>query len=179
MRAVTGDGQGAVQVAIEAMTLAPDNPRAGEQVAAVLADAGDADRLAPLAEAMVARFPDRLEARYYRATALYLRGRHEDAIAKARLVTTRDPAHARAQNLLGASCAALGRLDCALAAFEASIQASPRDAAGYINAGLISLQLSRATAASDFFARALTIDPASKPARDGLQQSQASLSSRS
>jgi tetratricopeptide (TPR) repeat protein len=95
------------------------------------------------------------------------------------LVTSKDPAHARAQNLLGASCAALGKLDCALAAFEASVQANPRDAAGYINAGLISLQLARVSAASDFFARALTIDPASKPARDGLQQSRAGMSPRS
>ena len=179
VRAVTGDGPGAVQVAVEAMTLAPDNPRAGEQVAAVLADAGDAERLSQFADSLAGRFPDRLDPVFYQATAFYLRGRHEDAIAKVRLVTTRDPAHARAQNLLGASCAALGRLDCALTAFEASILANPRDAAGYINAGLVSLQLAHASAASDFFARALTIDPASKPARDGLAQSRASLSPRS
>jgi spermidine synthase len=179
VRAVTGDGQGAIQAAIAAMTLAPDNPRAGEQVAAVLADAGDADRLAQFADSLATRFPDRPDPIFYQATALYLHGRYEDAIAKVRLVTAKDPAHARAQNLLGASCAALGKLDCALAAFEASIQANPRDAAGYINAGLISLQLARVSAASDFFARALTIDPASKPARDGLQQSRASMSPRS
>ncbi len=178
VRAVTGDGQGAVQVAVEAMTLAPDNPRAGEQVAAVLADAGDAERLSQFADSLSVRFPDRLDPVFYQATALYLRGRHEEAIAKVRLVTARDPAHARAQNLLGASCAALGRLDCALSAFEASIRANPRDAAGYINAGLISLQLAQPSAASDFFARALTIDPVSKPARDGLSQSRARMSSR-
>ena len=75
MLAVTGDFEGALQTASDALRLAPDEPRAGEQLASVLADAGDGERLAPLADALVSRFPDRLEARYYRATALFLRGK--------------------------------------------------------------------------------------------------------
>jgi spermidine synthase len=168
--AVTGDVQGALDTASEALRLAPGEPRAAEQLASVLADAGDADRLAPLADAMVARFPDRLEARYYRATALFLRGNPRDAIAAAREVVSKRPDHARAQGLLGAACAAISDRDCALAAFTAAIRENPRDASGYVNAGILTLQSGNSTAAVDYFASALTIDPSSKPARDGLAQ---------
>jgi spermidine synthase len=168
--AVTGDVQGALAIASEALQLAPAEPRAAEQLASVLADAGDGERLAPLADAMVARFPDRLEARYYRATALYLRGKPQDAVAAARLVVSARPDHARAQSLLGAACVAAGMRECALAAFGAAIQGNPREASGYVNAGFLSLQSGNLSAAADYFASALTIDPSSKAARDGLAQ---------
>jgi Tfp pilus assembly protein PilF len=42
-----------------------------------------------------------------------------------------------------------------------------------VNAGLVSLQGGNASAASDYFASALTIDPSSKAARDGLAQTRA------
>ena len=168
--AVTGDVPGALQAASDALRLAPDEPRAAEQLASVLADTGDGERLAPLADAMVARFPDRLEARYYRATALFLRGRTQDAVAAARQVVDARPDHARAQSLLGAACAAAGQRDCALAAFDAAIRGNPRDASGYVNAGVLSLQSGNPSAAAGYFASALTIDPSSKPARDGLAQ---------
>jgi spermidine synthase len=171
--AVTGDVQGALQTASDALRLAPDEARAAEQLASVLADAGDGERLAPLADAMVSRFPDRLEARYYRATALFLRGKPQEAAAAARQVVDARPDHARAQSLLGTACAAAGQRECALAAFNASIGANPRDPSGYVNAGLVSLQGGNASAASDYFASALTIDPSSKAARDGLAQTRA------
>jgi spermidine synthase len=173
--AVTGDGAGAAAMAFDAVRLAPDDARAAEQLASVLADAGDADRLAPLADAMAGRFPDRPDPQYYRASALFMRGRNEDAATAARRVTDRFPAHARAQNLLGAACAALGRRDCALAAFEASIRANPRDPSAYVNTGLILMQSAQAATAVTFFASALTIDPTSKPARDGLAQARSML----
>jgi spermidine synthase len=168
--AVTGDVQGALAMASEALQLAPAEPRAAEQLASVLADSGDGERLAPLADAMVARFPDRLEARYYRATALYLRGKPQDAVAAAREVVGARPDHARAQSLLGAACVAAGMRECAIAAFDAAIQDNPREASGYVNAGFLSLQLGNPSEAADFFASALTIDPSSKAARDGLAQ---------
>jgi spermidine synthase len=168
--AVTGDVQGALAIASEALTLAPAEPRAAEQLASVLADAGDGERLEPLADAMVARFPDRLEARYYRATALYLRGKPQDAVAAARQVVSVRPDHARAQSLLGAACVAAGMRECALAAFGDAIRGNPREASGYVNAGFLSLQSGNLSAAADYFASALTIDPSSKAARDGLAQ---------
>ena len=173
--AVSGDRDGAFQTALEAARLTPDDPHAAEQVASVLADAGDADRLAPFADSLAARFPDRPDPRFYQATALFLRGKNDETVTAARQVTDTHPEHARAQNLLGAACAALGRRDCALAAFQASIRANPRDPSGYVNAGRISLQSANAPTAIDFFASALTIDPSSKPAHDGLAQARAML----
>jgi spermidine synthase len=168
--AVTGDVPGALRAASEALELASNEPRAAEQLASVLADSGDGERLAPLADAMVSRFPDRIEARYYRATALMLRGKTQDAVTAARQVVDKQPGHTRAQSLLGAACAASGQRDCALAAFAAAIRGNPRDASSYINAGLLSLQSGDPSAAESYFASALTIDPSSKPARDGLAQ---------
>ena len=168
--AVTGDVQGAVETAEGALRLAPDDPRAAEQLASVFADANDAGRLAPLADAMAEHFPGRPEARFYQATALFMRGQTQDAANAARQVVTARPDHARAQSLLGAACAALGQRDCARSAFEAAIRANPRDASGYVNAGVFSLQTANPAAAANYFASALTIEPGSKPARDGLAQ---------
>ncbi|MGH9141679.1 MAG: tetratricopeptide repeat protein, partial [Vicinamibacterales bacterium] len=168
--AVTGDVQGALDAASTALRISPGEPRAAEQLASVLADAGDGERLMPLADAMIERFPDRPDARYYRATALFLRGDARAAVTAAREVLVARPDHARAQSLLGAACAALGQRDCALAAFGAAIRDSPRDPSGYVNAGILSLQSGNPAAAIEYFASALTIDPSSKAARDGLAQ---------
>ena len=168
VRAVSGDVEGAIQSASDALQIAPNEPRAAEQLASVFADAGDGERLAPLADAMIARFPDRLDPRYYRATALFLRGRPQEAVDALRPVVEARPDHARAQSLLGAACAAIGQRDCAMAAFGAAIRANPRDASSYVNAGLLSLQSGNYPAAVGYFSSALTIDPSSKPARDGL-----------
>jgi Flp pilus assembly protein TadD len=172
--ASSGDLDGAVNSATAALRLAPDDPRAAEQLASVFADAGDADRLAPLADELVARFPDRSDAHYYRASALFIRGRAEEAIVEVRRVTDGNPGHARAQNLLGAACATLNRRDCAQAAFEASIRANPRDASTYVNFGMFCLQSGDPQRAGEFFAEALALDPTSAPARDGLARTRAS-----
>src|SRR5262249_46799842 len=173
--AVRADPRGAVQAAVDALRIAPDDPRAAEQLASVFADASDAERLAPLADLMVKRFPNRTEAEYYRATALFLRGQNQDAIAAARHVVGAAPGHTRAQGLLGAACAAVGQRDCARMAFEAAVSSNPRDPAAYVNAGAFHLQSANPVEAERYFASALTIDPASKPARDGLAQSRSLL----
>ena len=87
------------------------------------------------------------------------------------------PAHARAQNLLGAACATLGRTDCARAAFEASIRANPREASTYTNLGALLLQTGDARSAAESFAEALTIDPQSASAHNGLARARAALGS--
>jgi tetratricopeptide (TPR) repeat protein len=168
--AATGDFEGAIDAANEALRLTPVDPAAGEQLASVLADAGDAERLAALADTLTDRFPDRPNALYFRASALFLQGKTEEAIREARRVTDSMPLHARAQNLIGAACATLGRPDCALAAFEASIRGNPRDPSTYVNLGLLHLQQTDAPAAAAAFAEALAIDPASMAARNGLAQ---------
>jgi spermidine synthase len=176
--AVLGNGPGAVEAATEALRLAPDDARAAEQLASVFADSNDVQRLAPFADAMAQRFPDRAESHYYRATALYLSGKTEDAVIVARRAVDAQPSHARAQGLLAAACAALGRRDCAQAAFDASIRGNPRDPSGYVNAGVFQLQTANAGAAVGYFASALAIDPSSDAARSGLSQAQSLLAGR-
>ena len=173
--AAAGDFEAAMTTANEALRLAPDEPRAAEQLASVLADAGDGNRLAPLADALVKRFPERPSARYYFASALFLQGKTGDAIREARRVVDAAPGHAQAQNLLGAACATLGRRDCALAAFEASIRANPRDPSTYVNLGMFYLQSADPQSAFDAFAEALAVDPISAAARDGLAQARSLL----
>jgi spermidine synthase len=168
--AVSGDAHGALEAATEALRLAPGDPRAAEQLASVLADTGDGQRLAPFAEQLVSRFPERADSGYYRATALYLAGRTADAVAAARQVVSAHPTHARAQGLLGAACAALDERECAQAAFDGSINGNPRDASAYINAGIFQLRIANASAAARYFASALALDPNSVPARSGLAQ---------
>jgi spermidine synthase len=175
---VLGDVPGGVREASEALQLTPDDPRSAEQLASVLADAADARRLTPLAGQIVSRFPERADSWYYEATALYLSGRTDDAIVAARRVVDAHPEHARAQSLLGAACAAAGRRDCAQAAFDASIRSNPRDAAGYINAGVFNLQIANPSSAKAYFANALAIDPGSPSARDGVAQARALLGKR-
>ena len=170
-----GDFDAAVDAATEAVRLAPGDPAAAEQLASIVADAGDADRLSALAEALAARFPGRPEALYYRATAAFLHGRTEDALAAVRPLVAAHPEHARAQNLLGAACATLDQRPCAQAAFEASIRANPRDTSTYVNFATFWLRSGNADAAARYFAEALTIDPRQQAAKDGLAQARAQL----
>ena len=178
MLASGGDLDGATAAAREAMRLAPDDPRPAEQLASILADAGDAAALGPLADTLVARFPDREDPRYYRATALFLTGAIDQAITAARAVVNTDPGSARAQNLLGAACATAGQTVCARAAFEAALEANPRDATTYVNLGFFNLQSANPAGAAENFAEALSIDPASARARDGLAQARAALGTK-
>ena len=79
--AASGDFGAALQAAESASRLVgPGDPRALEQMASVLADAGDADRLAPIAEALTGSAAHD-EAAYYSATALFLKGQVGHPIA--------------------------------------------------------------------------------------------------
>jgi tetratricopeptide (TPR) repeat protein len=165
----------AVRPAITAQDGGVIDPRPFEQAASVMADAGDIDRLKPAADFLSERFPGRPDALYYKATALFMRGQADEAAALAKRVTEAQPTHARAQNLLGAACATLGRRECAQAAFEASLRANPRDASTYVNAATFALQTANPQAAASYFAEALAIDPQSEAARSGLAQARAQL----
>jgi spermidine synthase len=176
--ASSGDFSAAAAVADEALRLSPDDARAGEQLASIFADAGDAARLEPLAEALTARFPARVDPRYYHATALFLKGQAHEAAVDARRFVADNPQHARGFNLLGAACATDGQRDCARTAFEMSIRLSPRDPSGYVNLGVFLINSGDPAAAADYFAEALTIDPASASARDGLTEARAAIARR-
>ncbi|HEY7289842.1 MAG TPA: tetratricopeptide repeat protein [Vicinamibacterales bacterium] len=176
--AVMGKGQAAAAAASDALKLAPDDPRAADQLASVFADEGDGQRLAALAEQLVLKFPDSADSRYYQATALFLNGRTAEAADIARRVVAAHPEHARAQNLLGAACASLGQRECAQGAFDASIRNNPRDPSGYVNAGVFNLQVANLSSAASYFANALAIDPSSSAAREGLARARSSAPSR-
>jgi len=176
--AAGGDPAAAIATATEAARIDPGNPRPLEQLASVLADAGDGERLRPLAEHLVEQFPDRTDGRYYRATALFLQGRTAESVAEARRVLELDPKNAKAQNLLGAACATEGDLACARAAFDAAISADPRDPSSYVNLGQLYLQRGDTTAAISTLTEALYSDPQSTAARDALAQAKAAATGR-
>ncbi|MGE5244352.1 MAG: fused MFS/spermidine synthase [Betaproteobacteria bacterium] len=176
--AATGAYDEAESVADDAIRAAPEEPEPGEQLASVLADAGDTARLAALARELAARFPDRDEPRFYEASAWFLAGRAAEAAEVAGQLVARHPADARAQNLLGVACATLGRADCARTAFLAALDANPRDPTTYINLGNLQLQSADPSGAAESFAEALTIDPTSEQARDGLAQARGGLAGR-
>ena len=79
-----------------------------------------------------------------------------------------DPAHAKAHNLIGACLANMGRRDEARTAFETSIKADPREPGTYTNLANLELQSGNRNLAIRYFAEALTVDPTSQSARDGL-----------
>jgi tetratricopeptide (TPR) repeat protein len=175
VRAAAHDYDGALAAASDAARLMPEDPRPVEQLASVLADMSDGARLEPVADALVARFPARDDGRYYRATALLLRGRTDAAADEARRLLAANPRHAKAQNLLGVACANAGRRECAASAFDASIRLNPGDSSAYVNFGLLQLQSANAASAAQYFGDALALDPASAGARDGLARARAAL----
>jgi Flp pilus assembly protein TadD len=168
----------AASVAADALRIAPSDPRAGEQLASVFADSGNAQQLGPLAEALVARFPDRDKPRYYRANALFLTGRTQEAINEAQSIVGSNPKDVQAQNLLGVACATSGRRDCALAAFNAALNADARDPTTYVNLGVFHLQAGDAAAAVDNFSVALTLDRSSSAAAQGLSEARERLAEK-
>ena len=173
--AASGNVDQAVATAEEAVRLAPDDARAGEQLASVLADAGDGARLGPLAERLVSRFPGRDKPRFYRATALFLVGRTQEAIAEARQLAARNATDGRTQNLLGAACATAGLGTCASDAFQAALAANPRDPVTYVNIGVYRLQSGDPAGAIEAFSAAVTLDRSSTAARQGLAEARAAL----
>ena len=143
----------------EAMAADADNPRGIEQLASILADVGDVDRLRPLVSRMQQTVPERQETWYYAAMVSFLDGDLAEVIARAQRVIQMNPQHAPAHNLIGASSAGLGQLDRARQAFRASLEASPRDASTYANLGLLEMESGNLDSAAAHFAEALALDP--------------------
>jgi len=178
VRAGAGDFDGAIAAASDAQRLEPGDPRPIEQLASVFADMGDAARLAPVADLLASRYPERADGAYYQATALLLSGRAAEATTLARRAVAANPMSAKAQNLLGAACASTAQRECAESAFAASIQLNPREPSTYVNLGVFYLQTVRPEQAADAFSEALSLDPSSTAARDGLRQASAGRPTR-
>jgi spermidine synthase len=167
--AMAGGMEAAMAAAVDANQVDPDSPYPLEQLASILADVGDSARLQPVAEALVARFPDREDSRYYNATSLFLRNRIREAQEETSRHLDRHPNDARGHNLRGILCAAAKDRACARSAFEASMRLNPRDASVYANLGRVHLELGNLEEATSLFSEAVAIDPTAVDAKEALR----------
>ncbi len=163
-----GRVEDAARIAFAAVERQPSNVAALEQLASVLADVGDRERLLPVVARLRAIAPTADATRYYAASLLFMDGRAEQAVGEARTLVTGNPTHAKGYNLLGAALATLGRRDEAREAFQASIRVDPRDPSTYTNLALLELEGGNQTAGLQRLAEALTLDPASPAAREAF-----------
>jgi spermidine synthase len=160
----------AVSIAFSIAQGEPNNVAAFEQLASILSDLGDVERMRPVVARLRSIAPNSEAAHYYSAALLFMEQRLDLALAEARRVVAINPTHARAHNLIGASLASMGERDRAREAFLASLEADPRDPATYTNLATLEMQAGNPQLARRYYADALTLDPGSSPARQGLAQ---------
>jgi Flp pilus assembly protein TadD len=151
-----------------ACLIEPIQPEAFDQLASLYADAGDAAHLDPVVVELRRRFPARATTRYYEAASRFLHGDLTGASILAQQSIEMEPEQAVSQNLLGAIQASLGRSEQARAAFQAALGLDARDGATYTNLALLELSSGNDAAAAGLFAEALSLDPGSEAARQGL-----------
>ncbi|MCC7126583.1 MAG: fused MFS/spermidine synthase [Acidobacteria bacterium] len=168
LAAAEGNYEEAARLPLAILQQAPGDPDALNQLASVLADAGDADRLAPVVARLQADQPAKATTRYYAATLAYLHGRPDITIREAEAALTLDAGEARAANLLGAALAGLGQRDRAREAFALALRIDARDPATYANLGTLELESGNRSGAERYFTEALTLDPQNEGARQGL-----------
>ncbi len=164
--ASTGAVQEAAGIAFAAAERHPSDVSALEQLASVLSDVGDKERLLPVVSRLRTIAPTADATRYYSASLLFLDGRTDQAIAEARVLVDASPGHARGHNLLGAALATAGRREAARDAFLASLKAEPRDPSTYTNLGLLELESGNRAAGLQRLAEALMLDPNAGAARE-------------
>lgn len=168
--ASTGGIEDAARVAFATVERQTSYVPALEQLASVLADVGDRDRLEPVVARLRAVAPDADPTRYYAATLFFMQGRTDLAIAEGRALVAANPTHAKGYNLLGAALATAGRRDEAREAFLASLRSDPRDPSAYTNLALLELEGGNAAAGIQRLAEALTLDPGSVAAREAFDR---------
>ena len=148
------------------------NVAALEQLASILSDVSDVERLRPVVSRLRQVAPGTEAAHYYSAALLFMENRLDAALAESRRVLVINPLHAKAHNLMGACLASLGDREQARTAFQASLKADPRDPATYTNLATLEMQAGNSALATRYFAEALSIDPTSGAARHGLSELQ-------
>ena len=158
----------AARIPLSVLQSDPGHVPALEQLASVLSDVGDATRLEPVVARLVAEAPKNTWSHYYAGSLFFMQNRLDLAVQAARNAVRLDPVNAKAQNLLGACLASLGQSDAARTAFQASLKADPRDSGTYTNLATLELQAGNRERALRYFAEALTVDPMSQSAREGL-----------
>ena len=157
----------ALTAAHAAVTLAPGDAAALEQLASILADAGRLPDLDATVEAL-RRLPPRAATEYYAAAARLLRDDPHAALDHAERAIALDPAYAAVYDLAGAALTKLDDPDRARVMFERSLGFDAHDSAAYLNLGLLELAAGRRDSAANYFAEALWLDPASATAKEGL-----------
>jgi Flp pilus assembly protein TadD len=169
LHAGLGQYEEAVRAAVAACRTAGAPSRAFEQLASVYADAGDAEGLAMVVEAMRALFPRARATAYYDAALRFMQGDMPAAQQLAERAAAADAAYAPAHNLRGAIYASAGDVPRAREAFREALALDPRDSSVYTNLGRLEAGAGGdAGVAARLFAEALTLDPGLEPAREGL-----------
>lgn len=168
--ASAGSSEDAVRFAVEAAAIGTDQVVALEQLASVLADIPDVNRLERLVGDLEPVAAVRPDVSYYRAVVGYLHGDPSAAAVAAERAVRMDPGHARAWALLGSAHAAMSRTDEARRAFARALALDPRNAVTWANAGQLESRAGDLAAASSRFAEALTLDPTLPTALSGLAE---------
>ncbi len=176
--AASGQAEPAIREAVAAVQAFPGEPRALTQLASVVADAGDADKLRPIVEHLQTVASGSWSAEYFAATLAFMEARLPDAVALGERAAALDTRDGRALTLIGAAHAGAGRVDQARDAFARSLARNPRDPIASINLGRLELSAGRPGDAAMRFAEALLVDPASTDARRGFGEAAAALASR-
>lgn len=169
LQAAAGLGEEAVATARQASRLEGEaGTLALEQVASLLADAGDTVRLDEAVSALERQAPERAPTLYYAAVAQFLHGNPEPAARLAERAILADESFAPVYDLAGAAYTKLGRTGEARRAFERSLDLDAHDSTAYTNLGLLALAAGDRATARGHFAEALWLDPTSETARAGL-----------
>jgi Flp pilus assembly protein TadD len=137
-------------------------------LASLQADRGDVAGLAPAVEVLRRDFPSRAASWYFAASESFLRGDPAAALPLVGRAIELDASYADAHNLLGAIHATAGNLGAARDAFRTSLRFDPRDAVTYINLAQLELAAGQRSVAAGLFVEALSLDPNSASALEGL-----------
>jgi Flp pilus assembly protein TadD len=175
LAAARGDLEMALSAVQPLMRDLPLDPRAYDQAAAVLADAGDLPRLREVAQYQQERWPERAQTAHSNATVAMFEGRFSDAYQTATSALATFQGDARLYNTAGAAAARLRRMDDARRHFEAALAHAPRDPTVYINLGLLEFDSGNADGAARRFAEALLLEPDSAAAREGLSRAEGAM----
>jgi Flp pilus assembly protein TadD len=166
--AANGSFEEAIAAAREACKINPLVAGALEQLASIYADLEDVGQLDPVVEQLQQLRPPPVGSYYYAAGSKLLHRNYAEALRLAQQAIASDPQYSAAYKLLGTVYADLGQPKPARDAFQTALRLNPRDSATYTNLGVLELLSENLPAAARYFAVALTLDPTSAAARQGL-----------
>ncbi len=168
-----GSAAEAVTIARDAAATTPVSAVALEQLASLLADAGDLTALDATVTRLRQVAPQAPAGYYYAGAAAFMRGDLAGAVRLGEQAMAADPTYAPVYDLLGAAHTRLQHPDQARAAFAQSLIFDAHDSTAYTNLGVLELGLGRREQAARYFAEALWLTPESPVARQGLAQASA------